>query len=335
MRIGSGHRGGARLAWLGTLIFAGVSILIGVAGCTATTPRAVSPSGELEIVRDAARVEQGGPRLVDAPRVRRASRPGWVEVEAAIMAGDDESPAAARRRALRRARQAAVEFVAGVSVRTSVLALDHVSDETTSDLLQVLTATQAHALVVDEQLLDSRLSMSDRGDRYEVRVKLLARVLEHDRSAAGFETEVRLDGSSYRPGDRVQLAVRVSEPARIYVLAVSDAGATVLLPNRHLRDTRIEAEEWLEFPGDELAGRGVAMHAALPEGRSRSQEALIVVALRGRRRLENLFPAAGDAFRSASGHEAMALASEFLAPLLSIPASEWTFDQIVYSISDD
>ena len=90
-----------------------------------------------------------------------------------------------------------------------------------------------------------------------------------------------------------------------------------------------------EFPGVELSGRGVAMHASLPEGRTRSQEALIVVALRGRRRLENLFPAAGDAFRSASGSEAMALASEFLAPLLSIPASEWTFDQIVYSISED
>ena len=31
----------------------------------------------------------------------------------------------------------------------------------------------------------------------------------------------------------------------------------------------------------------------------------------------------------------MALASEFLSPLLSIPAEDWTFDQVVYSISRD
>ncbi len=325
----------AYLDRLGALAITCALMLAGAGGCTSSPPLASSQLEGIDIVRPAAPTAEREPSLLDAPRVRRSKRSGWVEVEAAILAADDESPAAARRRALRRARQAAVEFVAGVSVRSSVVALDHVSDAASSDLLQVLTASQAHALVVDEQLLDSRLSMSERGDRYQVRVKLLARVLEHDRGAAGFETEVRLDGSSYRPGDRVQLAVRVSEPARIYVLAVSDAGATVLLPNRHMPDTRIAAEEWIEFPGDELAGRGVAMHAALPEGRTRSQEALIVVALRGRRRLENLFPAAGDAFRSASGAEAMALASEFLAPLLSIPASEWTFDQVVYSISDD
>lgn len=326
---------GAFLVRLGALVIPCALILVGVGGCASPASVTSSRSGDIEIVRDPDQREQGQPSLLDAPRVRRSKRSGWVEVEAAILAADDESPVAARRRALNRARQAAVEFVAGVSVRSSVVSLDHVSDTATSDLLQVLTATQAHALVVDEKLLDSRLSMSDRGDRYQVRVKLLARVLEHDRGAAGFETEVRLDASSYRPGDRVELAVRVSEPARIYVLAVSDTGATVLLPNRHMRDTRIAAEEWLEFPGVELSGRGVAMHASLPEGRMRSQEALIVVALRGRRRLENLFPAAGDAFRSASGSEAMALASEFLAPLLSIPASEWTFDQIVYSISED
>ena len=119
------------------------------------------------------------------------------------------------------------------------------------------------------------------------------------------------------------------------MLGVSEDGAVVVLPNRHMPDTRIEADEWLEFPGKELASRGVAIETFLPAGKRRTQEALIVVALRGRRRLESEFPASGDGFASAEGSQAMRLTSDFLSPLLSIPASDWTFDQIVYSISRD
>lgn len=80
----------------------------------------------------------------------------------------------------------------------------------------------------------------------------------------------------------------------------------MLLPNRHMPDTRLAADTWLEFPGVDLAGRGVALEAQLPPGLRRSREALIVVAMRGRRRLES-----------------------------ELPASEWTFDQVFYSIADD
>jgi hypothetical protein len=78
------------------------------------------------------------------------------------------------------------------------------------------------------------------------------------------------------------------------------------------------------------------MMAQHPGGEERSQEALLVVALRGRRRLDHLFPASASeasSFRSASGTRAMSLASELLSPLVSIPASEWTFDQVVYTVS--
>jgi hypothetical protein len=271
--------------------------------------------------------------LLNGPTVRPLKKKGWVEVEAAVLAADDESPAAARRRAITRARQAAVEFVAGVSVRSSVVLLDQVTERATSDFLQSLTASHADALVVDEKLVDSRIVMTDQGG-YEVRIRLAARVLNHKQGgAAGFETEVRLNRANYQAGDRVELAVRVSEAARVYVLSVSESGAVVLLPNRHMPDTRVSADEWLEFPGDDLAGRGVALEARVAAGSLQSREALIVVALRGRRRLETELPASGDTFSSAEGSEAMILASDFLSPLLSIPPSEWTFDQVVYSIS--
>ena len=62
----------------------------------------------------------------------------------------------------------------------------------------------------DEKLLDSRIVMSPQGG-YQAHVRLAARVLDHKQgSAADFETEVRLNGTEYRPGDRVELAFRVS-----------------------------------------------------------------------------------------------------------------------------
>lgn len=299
--------------------------LVSVVGCTA--PSSVPDA------RDArATGEAFAPSLIDAPRVREAGRRGWVEVDAEVLASDEESPSAARRRAIERARSAAVEWVAGVAVRTSVVTLDQVTGGRATDLIQALTATQARALIVDEKLLDHRLVL-DPGGGFRVRVTLAARVLEHAAARAGFETEVRLDDHEYRDGERVELAVRTSEAARIYVLAVSDEGAVVLLPNRHMPDTRVEADRWLEFPGKALERRGVSLRAMLPPGRDEAREALIVVALRGGRRLENLFPASGETFRSADSGGAMALASEFLSPLLSLPAEDWTFDQRVYSIT--
>ncbi len=337
-RLGSRPRVSARRVL--SLRFVLALALLATSGCLGC---ASPPSAWTVVAPDAGTVLEGGLEsregervsILDAPRVRRLGRRGWVEVDAAVLASDEESPAAARRRAIRRARRAAVEYIAGVSVRSSLVSLDQVSQGATHELLQELVATRSEALIVDEKLLDARTLMSTRG-AYRVRVKLAARVLEPKKSRRGdFETDVRLDRSSYRPGDRVTLSVRTSQPARLYVLGVSDAGAVVLLPNRHLTDTRVAADEWLVFPGDDLEGRGVSLVARLPEGRDRSQEALIVVALRGNRRLEAPRPAAGAAFVVAEGDDAFRVASEFLSPLLSIPAEDWTFAQQVYSISAD
>ena len=118
-------------------------VALALAGCVGAPIGEARPSIHADHSNMAASIrapiEKGMPSLLDAPRVRRLARRGWVEVEAVVLASDDESPAAARRRALERARQAAVEFVAGVAVRSSVLLMDHESRTGSSSLLQVLT----------------------------------------------------------------------------------------------------------------------------------------------------------------------------------------------------
>jgi hypothetical protein len=65
-----------------------------------------------------------------------------------------------------------------------------------------------------------------------------------DRTGAGdsgFETEVRLPSTNLIEGEEVKLSVRSTKDARIYVIGITDDGATVLLPNAYHPDTRVRA----------------------------------------------------------------------------------------------
>ena len=118
---------------------------------------------------------------VDQPKVRALPSPGWVEVIAQVVASDDESPTKARGRALAKARLAAVEFVAGVTVRSGLLSFEQVRGESASSLIQVLSSVRAEALLIEEQLVDAR-SIDMPGDGYIERIVLRGRVLDRKAS---------------------------------------------------------------------------------------------------------------------------------------------------------
>jgi len=289
-----------------------------------------------------AKVRPPGPAerdVLDAPRVQGLPERGWVEVRAAVLASDDEAPSSARRRAVGRARQAAVEHVAGVRVRSSLLSLDQFTDGEEGSLLQVLSASRSDALIVHEELVRARVAVLASGG-YRMDVTLRAQVLDRARAAGGegrgdgesFATEVRLNRDVFRDGEEVELSVRASEAARLYVIAVSDDGAVMLVLNRHLREAAVEAGVWLHFPDPRLKERGVHLRAQLPAGKSHAEEALIVIAIRGRRQIESPVPASGAGFASASRGQAAAMLGDLLAPLANIPARDWTFDQLAYRI---
>jgi hypothetical protein len=202
-------------------------------------------------------------------------------------------------------------------------------------LLQVLSASRADALVLDERLEASRVTPLASGG-YRVDVTLRAQVLDHGRDRdGGFRTEVRLNRKMFRAGEEVELSVRASHPARLYVVGVNDDGAAMLIPSRHMPDTTVEAGEWLTFPDERLKQRGLRLRAQLPDGQMHSEEALIVIALRGEQTLMGPVPASGGNVASTSSGTAGQMLNDLLAPLLHIPARDWTFDQVVYGIQPD
>ena len=267
-----------------------------------------------------------------APEVRRLGSQGRVEIRAQVLASDDESPSHARSRAMSMARQAAVEFVAGVRIKTGSLSFDQVRGSDSSSLIQVLTTVRADALMIEEKLMSSRtIPLAEGG--YRLTVVLQGRVLDRSQGVdSGFETELKMPNTRLLEGEEVTLSVRASENARIYVIGITDDGATVLLPNSYHEDTRVRGGRWLEFPDRDLVERGVRLVAQVPEGKGSVREALLVVALRGRRTLDSIKPHSGESFRQVEADGAGQLIADLLEPLLDIPTSDWTFDQIVYEV---
>ncbi len=267
-----------------------------------------------------------------APEVRRLDSDGRVEVTAQVVASDDEAPSHARSRAMGLARQAAVEFVAGVRIKSGSLSFSEVRESHAASLMQVLTSVRADALMVEEKLLQSRTSPLVSGG-YRMEVVMRGRVLDRTRSAkSDFQAEVELPDTLFRDGEEVRLKLRANRDARIYVIGMSDAGAVLLLPNAHMQDTRVRAGRWLEFPDEGLQERGVKLIAQVAEGKRVSREALLVLALRGRRTLDSVRPRSGDDFRVAEANAAGALLADLLEPLLEIPADDWSFDQVIYEV---
>ncbi len=301
-------------------------IAAAAAGGCATSP-GVQPS-LASTVRPAANFSPS----FEVPAARRLGKAGWVEVVSQVVASDDEAPARARARALAQARQAAIELVAGIRVKTGLLSFEQVRGEDASSLVQLLSVARADALIVEERIVDSQtLDMS--GDGYRLRLVVRARVL--DRSAgsdSGFETEVKLGRERFLDGEEVTVSVRASEQARIYVLGITSSGAALILPNGYLDDTRVASGQWLHFPDDTLRKRGVRLIARVPEGSRAAREAVVVVALRGERVLRGLKPSSDESFLTVEATGAGHLLADLLSPLAKLPPDAWTFDQVAYEV---
>lgn len=331
IQSGDGGRGRAGRATRGARASSLLALLAAIgAGLGCTRPPA--PAAPARVVAEPARPQPASTVGLTTPRVLKLKQPGWVEVSASVLASEIEAPAQARERALALARRAAIESVAGVRVRSSLVSFDGIRGADASSLVQSLTASRADALVLDEELRSSRLSPVP-GGGYRLSIVMRARVLDRSQgSDPGFRIQVQLGRERFLAGEEVSLAIRTTRKSRIYVLGITGDGAAVLLPNRWLMDTRARAGEWLRFPDAELQERGVRLIAQVPDGQRSAKEALVVVALRGDRSLDGLIPTSGKVFRESDAQGAGGLLAELLAPLSELPSDAWAFDQVVYEV---
>ena len=267
----------------------------------------------------------------EVPAVTRLSDPAWVEVRLSVVAGDEESIAHARARALGRARVAAAEFVSGVTVRSGVLSFQAVRDQDSSELVEVLSQVFAEAVVVDERVAAEQVSPLP-GGGFRLDLALRAKVVDRrgPDSDPSFEVEVRLPRERFLDGEEVTFEVRSTRPARLYVFSVYRDGAALLVPNEYEPDIVAPAGAWVRFPSQALLDRGVRVVARLPEGARSSPESLLVVAVGGDQRLSDVRPKAGQVFRQAQASGSGRLLYDLIGPLAALPPSQWALAQQAY-----
>ncbi len=265
--------------------------------------------------------------------IRRDARSQTVRTSATVLASEDEAPSRARARAEAKAMRRAVEAVGGVSVKSGLLSFDQLRGADSSMLIQEFIATRVDALVIDKKVVSTAQPGGLEGAGYCYGVVLEATVLDRSRNTdPGFEVEVSLDRVRLVSGDPVEVWIESSRNARIYLIGLYEDGMAVLLPNRFREDTRVQAGKPLVFP-DTKRGEGERLlRAQVPEGRTRTTEVLLAIAIRDDGRLDPKRSPRKGTFETVESGGAGALLEDYLRPLTHLPPHRWAFDQIAYEI---
>jgi len=269
----------------------------------------------------------------DAPHIKRLDDPGWVEVRTSLVFGEHEALMQARTRALAKARASACEFISGTTVRSSVFSFEALRNQESSELIEVLSSVFAECVVVDENIVEQKVTALPSGG-FRLDLALRAKVVDRrgPDSDPGFEVCVRLPREHFLEGEEVSFEVRSTRRARLFIFSVYQDGAGLLVPNRFEPDVVVNPGEWVRFPSKELYDRGVRVVAHLPEGARSSPESLLVIALRDEHKLDALLPSGGQVFLETHASGAGLLLHDIIAPLAGLRPSEWALGQAGYLI---
>lgn len=176
--------------------------------------------------------------------------------------------------ALQRARAAAIEQAAGVAVSSSTLV--------TNGMLAVdFIKTYAKGYVINEKVEWLPLGQYQKDKSTapipEYRVKITADVYAPAKKIKPLWLKVKLNGVTFRDGERARLEITVGRKARVGVFNITaDDRVTMLFPNDYERDNTVSRGEPLEFPAQKSKVE-LTMHTLA--GHKRDAEAFFVIAV--------------------------------------------------------
>jgi hypothetical protein len=268
-------------------------------------------------------------------KIRSQANSQTVRVSATVVASEDEAPSHARHRAEVKALREAVEFVAGVRVKSGFLSFEQMRGADSQMLIQRLNSTRVDAFVMAHQIVREEASAGDFSRMgYCYGIVLDATVLDRrQNSDPDFEVHLSLGRDRLVSGDPVQVSIKSSRDARIYLIGIYENAMAVLLPNGIRKDTRVKAGETLVFPDAKRGEDKKLLRAEVPEGKAETTETLLVIAIRGdaelvpQHSLRN-----GRMFETVEAKGAGTLLQNYLAQAMSLPPDQWAFAQIAYEI---
>ncbi len=205
----------------------------------------------------------------------------WIETEASVVVGEQESRHQARAAAIDKGRARAMSGFLGVKVTSKFMLFEQEGLKDQERLTEDLLQTTRQGLIIKERIIASGYQNIPgcQECRFGVRLKVCLLPLP-DSSDAGFRVELGISRVTFVEGDHAAIFVTPNRDSYIYLYNVSmDNDAVLIVPNEMLPKVHVKAGETWEYPGPDMKKRGVSLEAQLPRGNTNiSAETIKVIA---------------------------------------------------------
>ncbi|MEN6638587.1 MAG: DUF4384 domain-containing protein, partial [Smithella sp.] len=169
-----------------------------------------------------------------------AEKPVWVDAVGEALMGEIETQKEAKDRARLDARNQAIEQAVGVFIRSHTLVSN-------SQVAEDLIYAAVRGKITKEEILSSGWDSQER-NLYKVKIKALVEPV-YPEKGGGLSVKISLSKTDLGEGDEVKIFYTVSEDAYVYIFSVAaDGSVTLLLPNAHLADNFVRANQAGQFP---------------------------------------------------------------------------------------
>ena len=208
----------------------------------------------------------------------------WVEGEATVVVGDQDTTAQARAAAIEQARAAAVQDFLGVDVNSKFMDFQQEGLRSDAHLVESILQTTRNGRIIKEKLGDH--GYKDAPDcpscRYHVSLQACVLPMASDRDK-DFHVELQLSRVRFVQGDEAKLTITATRDCSIYLYDVYDLAAdnktALVVPNEAVPAKTMKAGETWEYPDEDAKKRGVRLVAELPNKNDKiSAETIMVVA---------------------------------------------------------
>ncbi|MDE2142661.1 MAG: hypothetical protein KGJ84_09650 [Elusimicrobia bacterium] len=194
----------------------------------------------------------------------------WVEGEALVVVGEQDSRHQARAAAIEQARAAAVQDFLGVDVKSKLMDFEQEGLRHEEHLTESLLETTRNGRIIKEKIIEE--GFRDMPDcpacRYHVVLKSC--VLPRDPNAdKDFHVELNLSRTRFVQGDEARMTLTATRDCSVYLYDVYDLAdkdkTALIVPNEAVPTKTLKAGETWEYPDDEAKRRGVHLIAELPK----------------------------------------------------------------------
>ncbi|GAB6272510.1 MAG: DUF4384 domain-containing protein [Smithella sp.] len=250
-----------------------------------------------------------------------AEKPVWVTAEGEALQGEFDTLKEIKGRARRDAQNKAVEMAVGTFIKSHTLVSN-------SQVAEDLIYAAVRGKITKEKILFSDWDAQER-NLYKIRIKALVEPV-YPEKGEGLSVRLSLSKSDLREGDEVKIFYTVSEDAYVYIFSVAaDGSVTLLLPNAHLADNFVRANQAGQFPP---AGNPISLKAMfLPgyEGKT-AEERIKIIATKKKEPLLSL--GFQEGLFQVYNEKSTGMIGDLVRRLNAIDPSDWAQAVAVYQL---